>query len=66
MYLITTFFGSLVQIFAWGLLAWLFGNIYLALEGSVSMLGNIVTLVIILLVLYYLLKKKMEKREGAR
>ncbi len=62
MYLITTFFGSLVQIFAWGLLAWLFGNIYLILEGHLSMLGNIVTLVIIILVLYYVIKKRREKK----
>lgn len=61
-YLLTTFFGSLVQIFAWGLLAWLFGNIYRSLEGEISMLGNIVTLVIIILVLYYLIKKRREKK----
>jgi len=61
-YLLTTFFGSLVQIFAWGLLAWLFGNIYRSLEGEISMLGNIVTLVIIVLVLYYLIKKRREKK----
>lgn len=61
-YLLTTFFGSLVQIFAWGLLAWLFGNIYRSLEGEISMLGNIVTLVIIILVLYYFIKKRREKK----
>jgi len=61
MYLITTFFGSLVQIFAWGLLAWIFGNIYQALEDEVAMLGNIVTLIIIIVVLSYVIKKRREK-----
>jgi membrane protein DedA with SNARE-associated domain len=61
-YLITTFFGSLVQIFAWGLVAWLFGNIYIALEGEISMLGTIVTLIIIIVVLYYIIKKRREKK----
>jgi membrane protein DedA with SNARE-associated domain len=61
-YLLTTFFGSLVQISAWGLLAWGFGNIYLTLEGQLSMLGNIVTLIIIILVLYYIIKKRREKK----
>lgn len=61
-YLLTTFFGSLVQISAWGILAWLFGNIYLALEGQLSMLGNIVALIIIFLVLYYIIKKRREKK----
>ncbi|MDD1763310.1 MAG: VTT domain-containing protein [Methanobacteriaceae archaeon] len=61
MYLITTFFGSLVQIFAWGLLAWIFGNIYQALEDEVAMLGNIVTLIIIIVVLCYVIKKRREK-----
>jgi membrane protein DedA with SNARE-associated domain len=61
-YLLTTFFGSLVQIFAWGILAWLFGNIYLVLEGQLAMLGNIVTIIIIVLVLYYIIMKRREKR----
>jgi membrane protein DedA with SNARE-associated domain len=61
-YLLTTFFGSLVQISACGLLAWGFGNIYLVLEGQLSMLGNIVTLIIIILVLYYIIKKRREKK----
>jgi len=62
MYLLTTFCGSLVQICAWGLLAWLFGNIYLELEGQLSIMGNIVTLLIIFLVLYYIIKKRREKK----
>jgi O-antigen ligase len=51
-----------VQIFAWGLVAWLFGNIYIALEGEISMLGTIVTLIIIIVVLYYIIKKRREKK----
>jgi membrane protein DedA with SNARE-associated domain len=61
-YILTTFFGSMVQIFAWGLLSWFFGNIYLELEGQLSMLGNIVTLTIIFLVLYYVIKKRRKKK----
>lgn len=61
-YILTTFFGSVVQIFGWGILAWFFGNIYLELEGQLSMLGNIVTLIIIFLVVYYVIKKRREKK----
>jgi membrane protein DedA with SNARE-associated domain len=57
-YLVTTFFGSMVQIFGWGLLAWLFGNIYQVLEDKISFLGNAVTLIIILMVIYFLIQKK--------
>jgi membrane protein DedA with SNARE-associated domain len=57
-YLITTFFGSAVQIFGWGMVAWLFGNIYQTLEASISFLGNIVLIIIILAVIGYIIYKK--------
>lgn len=62
-YLITTFIGSLVQIFGWGLLAWLSGNIYQALEGKIAFLGNLVTVVIIVAVIYYIIMKRRENRK---
>jgi len=61
-YFLTTFFGTMVQIFGWGILAWLSGNIYLELEGQLSKLGYIVTLIIIFLALYYIIKKRREKK----
>ncbi|MBM4240651.1 MAG: membrane-associated protein [Euryarchaeota archaeon] len=60
-YLITTFTGSVVQIFAWGMLAWFSGNIYLALEDKISFLGNIVALIIVASVLYYIVQKKRKR-----
>jgi membrane protein DedA with SNARE-associated domain len=63
-YLLITFFGSLVQICGWGLLAWVFGNIYLTLEGYLSMLDNIIALIIIVLVLYYIIKKRRDKNRN--
>jgi membrane protein DedA with SNARE-associated domain len=61
-YLLTTFFGSMVQIFGWGIFTWFFGNIYLELEGQFSMLGNIVILIIFFLVLYYVIKKRRDEK----
>jgi len=63
-YIITTFTGSIVQIFAWGLLAWLAGNIYFALEDKISFLGNIVTLIIIVAVIYYLIQKRQKHKKN--
>jgi len=60
-YLITTFSGSMVQIFGWGMLAWFSGNIYLALEDKISFLGNIVIVIIVVAVLYYIVKKKRKR-----
>ena len=57
-YLITTFFGSAVQIFGWGLLAWFSGNIYLTLESQISFLGNVVLVIIILVVVGFIIYNK--------
>ena len=61
-YLITTFMGSMVQIFAWGLLAWLAGNIYLVLVDKISLLGNIMILIILLIIIYYVIIQRNECR----
>jgi membrane protein DedA with SNARE-associated domain len=62
-YVITTFFGTAVQILGWGLLAWFSGNIYQILEDKVNYLGNIVLVIIILAVVYYIIIKRREKDE---
>jgi membrane protein DedA with SNARE-associated domain len=61
-YIITTFTGSMVQILAWGLLAWLAGNIYLVLEDKISFLGNIVTLIILVAIIYYVIIQRKDKK----
>lgn len=61
-YIITTFFGSAVQIFGWGLLAWFFGNIYVVLEDKISYVGNIVTGIIVLAVICFVIMKRREKK----
>lgn len=60
-YLLTTFLGSAVQILGWGILAWLFGNVYQALEGSISFLGNAVLIIIVLAVAGFIIYKNREK-----
>jgi len=62
-YIITTFLGSAVQIFGWGLLAWFSGHIYLVLEDKISYMGNIVTGIIIVVVIYFIIMKRREKNK---
>jgi len=62
-YIFTTFLGSAVQIFGWGLLAWFSGNIYLVLEDKISYMGNIVTGIIIVVVIYFIIMKRREKNK---
>lgn len=61
-YLIITFFGSVVQILGWGLLAWFSGNIYLVLESKITFLGNIVLLIVILAVIGFIINKRRRKK----
>ena len=61
-YIITTFAGSAVQIFGWGLLAWSSGNIYMALESQISFLGNIVLIIIVLVVVGFIIVHKRRNR----
>lgn len=61
-YIITTFFGSAVQILGWGMLAWFSGNIYKLLEDQVSYLGNIVTIIVLGVVIYYIISKRRENK----
>ncbi|AXV40706.1 DedA family protein [Methanobacterium sp. BAmetb5] len=61
-YIITTFLGSAVQIFGWGMLAWFSGNIYLALEDQVSFIGNLVTGIIMVVVIGFIVLKRREKK----
>jgi membrane protein DedA with SNARE-associated domain len=61
-YITTTFLGSAVQIFGWGMLAWFSGNIYLILEDKIAYMSNIVTVIIIITVLYFIIKKKRDKK----
>ncbi|HEY0196676.1 MAG TPA: VTT domain-containing protein [Methanobacterium sp.] len=60
-YVITTFLGSAVQISGWGIIAWLFGNAYQTLEGSVSLLGNFVLVITVLAVVGFIVIKKRGK-----
>lgn len=61
-YVLTTFLGSTVQIFGWGIIAWLFGNLYQTLESNISFLGNVVLVIIVLAVVgFIILNKKREK-----
>lgn len=62
-YVITTFFGSAVQIFGWGLLAWFSGNIYLALESKITFLGNIVLVIIIVAVVGFIIHKRRQSNQ---
>lgn len=64
-YVITTFFGSAVQILGWGILAWFAGNIYQLLADKISYAGSIVTLIIIGVVIYFIITKRQGKnRKG--
>ena len=64
-YLITTFFGSAVQILGWGLLAWFSGNIYRALEAKISFLGNVVLVIIVLAVIGIIIyNRRQSKKEN--
>ncbi|AUB57228.1 MAG: VTT domain-containing protein [Methanobacterium sp.] len=60
-YIITTFLGSAVQIFGWGMLAWFAGNIYLILEDKIAYMSNIVTGIIIVAVVYFIIMKRRGK-----
>lgn len=60
-YIITTFLGSAVQMLGWGIIAWLFGNVYRTLEVSVSTWGNIALVIIVLIVIGYIIIHKMRK-----
>lgn len=60
-YLITTFAGSAVQIFGWGLVAWFSGNLYLALEDKISFLGNVVLVIIVVVVVAFIINKRRKK-----
>jgi membrane protein DedA with SNARE-associated domain len=62
-YLVTTFFGSAVQILGWGLLAWFSGNIYQALEAKVSFLGNVVLVIIVLVVVGFIIYSRRQSRK---
>lgn len=62
-YIITTFLGSAVQIFGWGMLAWFSGNIYLILEDKIAYMSNIVTGIIILAVICFIIKKRRDKKK---
>lgn len=61
-YIITTFCGSAVQIFGWGLIAWSSGNIYLALESQISFLGNIILIIMVLLVVGFIIFHKRKNK----
>jgi membrane protein DedA with SNARE-associated domain len=63
-YLITTFLGSVVQIFGWGLLAWFSGNVYQVLESKISFLGNIVLVIIVLVVVGLILFRRRQQKSG--
>jgi len=65
-YIITTFFGSAVQIFGWGMLAWFSGNIYLILEDKISYMSNIVMGIIIVVVIYFIIMKRRERNKKDR
>lgn len=65
-YIITTFFGSAVQIFGWGMLAWFSGNIYLILEDKISYMSNIVMGIIIVAVIYFIIMKRRERNKKDR
>ncbi|HII83371.1 MAG TPA: membrane-associated protein [Methanobacterium subterraneum] len=60
-YIITTFLGSAVQIFGWGMLAWFAGNIYLILEDKIAYISNIVTGIIIVAVICFIIMKRRGK-----
>ena len=60
-YDITTFFGSAVPIFGWGMLAWFSGNIYLILEDKIANISNIVMGIIIIGVIYFIIMKRRGK-----
>ncbi len=57
-YCITTFFGSAVQMLGWGIIAWLFTNIYQMLENSVMLLSEVILIIIVLVVVGYIIMKR--------
>ncbi len=60
-YVTITFLGSAVQVFGWGVVAWLFGNLYQTLENTMSLLGYVALISIVLLVVWFIVTKKREK-----
>lgn len=62
-YFIITFLGSVVQVFGWGVVAWLFGNVYQTLEGTISLLGYVVLVSIVFLVVWFMVMKKKGKNK---
>jgi len=65
-YLITTFFGSAVQIFGWGLLAWLSGNLYQVVESKISFLGDLILVIIVLIVVGFIIYRMIIKNEDRK
>ncbi|MDD1775520.1 MAG: VTT domain-containing protein [Methanobacterium sp.] len=65
-YILTTFFGSAVQILGWGMVAWLAGNLYQTLETNISFLGNIVLVIIVLIVVGFIIYRKKTLKDGER
>ncbi len=65
-YLISTFFGSAVQIFGWGLLAWLSGNFYQVVESKISFLGDLILIIIVLMVIGFIVYRKIIKNKDIR
>lgn len=57
-YVITIFFGSVVQMLGWGIVAWLFGSVYETLEDTVYLLGNVSVLCIVFLLIWFVVMKK--------
>lgn len=57
-YFIITLLGSAVQMFGWGMVAWLFGSVYQTLEDTVYLLGNVSVLCIVFLVVWFIIMKK--------
>jgi membrane protein DedA with SNARE-associated domain len=65
-YILTTFFGSAVQILGWGMVAWLAGNLYQTLETNISFLGNIVLVIIVFIVVGFIIYRKKTLKDGER
>lgn len=57
-YVIITLLGSVVQMFGWGIVAWLFGSVYQTLEDTVYLLGNVSVLCIVFLIVWFIIMKK--------
>lgn len=62
-YVITTFLGSAVQITGWGLLAWLSGNLYQALESEISFFGDLILVIIVLVAVGFIIYRKINKNK---